>query len=135
MTGKDFAYLRGILKKTQKEMARLIGFSVKAVRSYEQGWRSVPVHVERQVFFLMSRKFHKGQTVKNCWDMNDCHDDQRKRCPAWEFNAGEYCWFINGTICCGEEKKNWEEKMQTCRECKVLKTQIPISLTKTNEDS
>ncbi|MCK4792980.1 MAG: helix-turn-helix domain-containing protein, partial [Desulfobacteraceae bacterium] len=30
------------LGKTQKQLAELLGTSLKAVHSYEQGWRSVP---------------------------------------------------------------------------------------------
>jgi hypothetical protein len=44
------------------------------------------------------------------------------QCPAWEFQAGKLCWFINGTICEGEVQQNWQEKMKICRECEVLKS-------------
>ena len=53
MESEEFVHARKQLRKTQKEMASLLGTSVKAVRSYEQGWRSVSTHVERQVFFLL----------------------------------------------------------------------------------
>jgi hypothetical protein len=56
MDKNEFKFLRSKLKKTQKQMAQLLGTSLKAIHSYEQGWRSVPVHVERQVFFLVSRQ-------------------------------------------------------------------------------
>jgi transcriptional regulator with XRE-family HTH domain len=56
MDGKEFIYFRKKLKKTQKQMAKLLGTSIKAIQSYEQGWRSVPVSVERQFFFLVSKK-------------------------------------------------------------------------------
>jgi DNA-binding XRE family transcriptional regulator len=55
MTSKEFKRFRKKLEKTQRQMAQLLGVSIKAVHSYEQGWRSVPVHVERQIFFLVSR--------------------------------------------------------------------------------
>ena len=108
------------LNKTQKQMAELLGTSLKAIHSYEQGWRSVPVHVERQVFFLVSRFQRKGKKSKPCWVIKKCAPEQKHRCPAWEFGAGDLCWFINGTICDGVTQKNWKEKMKICRNCKVF---------------
>ena len=55
MDNKEFTTIRKKLNKTQKQMAQLLGTSIKAVTSYEQGWRTVPGHVERQLFFLLSR--------------------------------------------------------------------------------
>jgi DNA-binding XRE family transcriptional regulator len=55
MNRNEFKKYRKRLNKTQKQMAELLGTSLKAIHSYEQGWRTVPVHVERQIFFLVSR--------------------------------------------------------------------------------
>lgn len=52
MDAKEFAYFREKLNKTQKQLAQLLGTSLKAVHSYEQSWRPIPAHVERQIFFL-----------------------------------------------------------------------------------
>ena len=41
----EFAFYRKQLGKTQREMGQLLGTSIKAIHSYEQGWRNVPVHV------------------------------------------------------------------------------------------
>ena len=57
MNNKQFSALRKRLEKTQKQMAQLLGVSIKAIHSYEQGWRSIPMHVERQLYFLLYRKF------------------------------------------------------------------------------
>ncbi|MDH4317770.1 MAG: helix-turn-helix domain-containing protein, partial [Desulfobulbaceae bacterium] len=46
MDNEIFSNARAKLGKTQKELAELLGISLKAVQSYEQGWRSVPLHVE-----------------------------------------------------------------------------------------
>ena len=56
MDDKEFLRARKILGKTQKQLAELLGSSIKAVHSYEQGWRTVPAHVERQMFFLLAGK-------------------------------------------------------------------------------
>jgi len=124
MDDKEFMRARQKLGKTQKQLAELLGASIKAVHSYEQGWRSVPTHVERQMFFLLSRKHidETGRGTKMCWTVKKCPPERKKSCPAWEFQAGRICWFINGTICDGEAQKNWQEKMKICRACDVLKS-------------
>ncbi len=119
MESEEFVKLRKRINKTQKQMAQLLGVSIKAIHSYEQGWRSIPAHIERQFFFLLSRKVN---TTKDCWQLLGCPEERKKKCPAWEFNAGKLCWFINGTICEGEIQVNWSEKMDHCRSCKVFKT-------------
>jgi len=120
MDSKEFAYARQKFNKTQKEMAELLGTSLKAVHSYEQGWRSVPAHAERQLFFLLSRMSGLNKGQKSCWVIKRCPSERKKQCPAWEFHAGKLCWFINGTICEGVVQKNWKEKMKICRTCEVL---------------
>lgn len=105
-------------------MAQLLGTSVKAVHSYEQGWRTVPAHAERQLFFLVANIRGSGKGRKPCWVTKKCPSERKKQCPAWEFQAGRLCWFINGTICEGEVQKDWREKMKICRSCEVLASLI-----------
>ena len=121
MDNKEFKNYRKKLNKTQHQMAQLLGISLKAVHSYEQGWRSVPTHVERQVFFLLSRKRGERKLAKPCWILKKCPPKRRKECPAYEYNAGRFCWLVNGTICECKAQKNWKEKMKICRECTVMK--------------
>jgi len=105
-------------------MAHLLGISVKAIHSYEQGWRSVPVSVERQMFFLLSRIRSEAGNRKNCWTIKKCPPVRKKQCPAWEFDSGKLCWFINGTICEGSGQRTWKEKMKICRTCEVFEPLI-----------
>jgi DNA-binding XRE family transcriptional regulator len=56
---KEFKRFRQRMNKTQRQMAQLLGMSLKAIHSYEQGWRNIPVHVERQMLFLISRMKEK----------------------------------------------------------------------------
>ncbi len=44
MEKKELAKIRNYLGKTQKQMAQLLGTSLKAIKSYEQGWRNIPVY-------------------------------------------------------------------------------------------
>jgi hypothetical protein len=125
MDSKEFSYFRSKIKKTQKEMAELLGTSLKAVHSYEQGWRKVPVHVERQLLFLASRMDGKGSGLKHCWEIRACPPERKDKCPAWQFRSGTLCWFVNGTFCCGVVHKNWHEKMKVCRSCEVFTSALP----------
>jgi DNA-binding XRE family transcriptional regulator len=118
---EEFVEARTKLDKTQKEMSQLLGVSVKAIYSYEQGWRSIPTHVERQVFFLLSRKRGDVNRAKPCWTIKKCPPKRRKECPAYEYNAGRFCWLVNGTICECKAQKNWKEKMVICRQCEVMR--------------
>ncbi len=120
----EFSSLRKKLNKTQRQMAQLLGVSLKAIHSYEQGWRSIPTHVERQMLFLVSQKNKKTKGRPPCWNVKRCSAEKRSHCPAWEFQAGDYCWLINGTICEGLPQNTWEEKMRVCRRCKVLSSQL-----------
>lgn len=121
MENKDFHSIRKRLGKTQKELAALLGTSLKAVSSYEQGWRGIPSHVERQLLFLLSRKIRRQSGQKNCWETRKCPPKKRRNCPAWEFDAGRLCWFINGTFCNSTTLSNWEEKLLVCKKCEVMK--------------
>lgn len=124
MNNVQFSALRKKLEKTQKQMAQLLGVSIKAIHSYEQGWRSIPVHVERQLYFLLYRKrFGKGG-IEPCWEVRSCPQELREQCPAWEFATGDLCWFINGTICDGTVHASWKEKMKLCRTCRVFKATL-----------
>lgn len=124
MNRAEFIASRNLLRKTQKEMAHLLGISLKAVHSYEQGWRNIPGHVERQVFFLLAKRPgpQNGEVV--CWEIKDCPLEVRSGCPAWEFDLGSLCWFACGTICQGEAKPGWEEKMRICKSCQVFQASI-----------
>ena len=121
MDSKEFIDIRKKLAKTQKGLASLLGISLKAVCSYEQGWRTIPSHVERQLLFLLVKKVHPHQETVNCWDIRNCPEEKKTRCPAWEFSSGDLCWFIGGTICDNTIHTTWKKKMEMCKKCVVMK--------------
>lgn len=121
MESKKFLTIRRYLQKTQKQMAELLGVSLKAIQSFEQGWRNIPVHVERQMFFLLAMKNKGEKGDSSCWQIRQCPPQQRQNCPAWEFHCGHLCWFINGTICQGKPQANWQKKIKICQKCPVFK--------------
>jgi DNA-binding XRE family transcriptional regulator len=120
MNATEFQFIRQELQKTQKQMSELLGISLKAVQSFEQGWRSIPPYVERQALFLLALKIGTQERLAPCWEIMRCPPRMREICPAWEFKSGHLCWFINGTVCQGKPRGRWSEKMLLCRKCKVL---------------
>lgn len=122
MKGTEFIRTRKTLKKTQKELAELLGKSIKAIHSYEQGWREVPPHVEANLMFLLSRHQGLPREQKPCWVIKKCPAGRKKNCPAWEFQTGKLCWLIGGTKCEGKSQATLKEKIKFCRECEVLQS-------------
>jgi hypothetical protein len=122
MDKEEFSHIRQQLGKKQNQMAQLLGVSFKAIQSFEQGWRKIPVHVERQVLFLFAFGNPSSKINVPCWVIRQCSVESRRNCPAWEFQIGNLCWFINGTICQGEVQRSWERKMKICRQCEVFKS-------------
>jgi len=121
VTKQQFTEIRNLLGKTQKEMAHLLGTSIKAVQSFEQGWRKVPIHTERQVLFLLSCRLTSARKGKPCWVIRGCPEDIKRSCPAWEFHTGHLCWFVNGTNCQGEIQASWKKKMRICSRCEMFR--------------
>lgn len=121
MENNEFKEIRAKLDTTQKELAQLLGVSIKAIHSYEQAWRRIPHHVERQLLFLVYKKIScEKKELQKCWEILECPVEKLTKCPAWEFNSGDLCWFINGTKCSGEAHNSWKEKMKECKNCKVF---------------
>jgi len=120
MDNKEFSHSRKFLGKTQIQLSELLGTSLKAIQSYEQGWREIPSHVERHILFLISIRKKAQNRGKNCWTIKKCPKELRQNCPAYEFKSGDLCWFINGTKCAGVTQKNWGEKIKICRTCEVF---------------
>jgi hypothetical protein len=124
MDNKEFHSLRKQLNKTQKKLSELLGVSIRAVQSFEQGWRRIPTHVERQLLFLVYIKKKAYRDFQPCWVVRSCPSQIREACPAVEFNAGQFCWFINGTLCRGRAQDSWAKKMKICRKCEVFTAAI-----------
>jgi len=116
----EFCIARERFGKTQTQMAQLLGCSLKAIQSFEQGLRKVTVNVERHLLFLLMTIKSRSRKKEPCWKIKNCPLEVKRNCPAWEFQIGNLCWFINGTICHGEIQKNWDEKMTICRKCDVF---------------
>jgi DNA-binding XRE family transcriptional regulator len=118
----SFVLIRKKMNRTQKQLSELLGVSLKAIHSYEQGWRKIPLHIERQLWFLIYQKKYKGKNKKaqSCWERKSC--EMKDECPAFEFQCGDMCWFVCGTKCECTRDVDVREKMHVCRNCNILKT-------------
>jgi DNA-binding XRE family transcriptional regulator len=112
MDRKEFSQIRNHIGRTQTQMAQLLGISLKAIQSFEQGWRNIPVHIERQVILLLTVKRSHNKRKAPGWVIRKCPMEIGGICPAWEFQSGQLCRFINGTVCLGEVQKTWHEKIK-----------------------
>jgi DNA-binding transcriptional regulator YiaG len=119
MSGSEFARLRAALGKSQRELAELLGLSLKAVESYEQGWRNVPAHVERMLYFLLFKLNEREiEAEEPCWESVGCPDEKRSKCVAYVAKEGRFCWFFTGRLCSSD--KSGEADDRGCYSCAVF---------------
>lgn len=114
-----FARARALLGKSQKELARLLGVSLKAVESYEQGWRNIPSNVERMVYFLLFKLNQEAfAPVAPCWTLTSCPEEARRDCVAHVAGEGHFCWFFTGGLCVSARASGEGERH--CYRCAVF---------------
>jgi hypothetical protein len=116
---EDFKILRKKLGKTQLQLATILGMSLKTIHSYEQGWRVIPTHIERHLYFLLINQRGRNDALTPCWEKKMC--EVKERCPAWEFQSGHLCWFLCGTLCNCAQDACHQEKLELCKECDIFK--------------
>lgn len=125
MNNKEFSQIRHYLGRSQSQLALLLCVSTKAIQSFEQGWRKIPFHIERQLRLILAlKKMGKGQAVVPCWETKCCPPEWRAKCIVWELKARHFCWFISGTFCEGRFQGSWKKKEKICRKCVVYKETI-----------
>jgi len=118
MEKAEFSQFRKKLGKTQKQLAGLLGMSLKAIHSYEQGWRTIPTHIERHLIFLLFNQRKTSNQLVPCWEQKDCQ--QKEECSAWEFQSGHLCWYMCGTLCGGISESTYKKKLDICRSCNIF---------------
>jgi len=74
------------------QLAQLPGTFLKAVQSFKQGCRDIPVSAERQVPFLMALKSSRNKKARPCWVI--------RRCPKKSDNSAQRRSFRQDT-CAG----------------------------------
>ena len=121
-SSQDFRRVRRELEVTQAEMGKILGLSVKAVQSYEQGWRRPPDSIRRllMVVFVSHRLWNHRHTIA-CWEQKRCPRKVRNECRAYQVRQGHLCWLITGTKCDGIDLRDCDKKRAACEKCAVYK--------------
>jgi DNA-binding XRE family transcriptional regulator len=110
--------IREGLDLSQSELAKMLGISIRAVQSYEQGWRSLPAHVQCKTALMIFLNWRKDQKkVQPCWDIQQCPDEARSECAAYLLKAGDFCWLLANACCRGQKLKSFKARMARCTKC------------------
>ena len=121
----DLLKIREALGKSQSEFAEVLGVSLRAIQSYEQGWRATPPLVQKMAVLLMLLQNQKTNKVQPCWKVKGCASQDVAHCRGAQVGGGCFCWMVSGNIHDGKKLKSWEAKAAKCRKCDVLKQWMP----------
>jgi DNA-binding XRE family transcriptional regulator len=105
---------------TQSETAFFLGISKKAIESYEQGWRSPPHTVCKQMLALIALQKGYPRGFKRCWEIMRCSPAVRDSCFCARKLDGHFCWFT----CSANKHQCMEggaEQLDCCIHCPVVK--------------
>jgi DNA-binding XRE family transcriptional regulator len=120
--GINIKAIRQELGITQAELAQLVGFSLRAIQSCEQGWRHPGPALEKLVLLLLMAHRNGGSTPTfRCWEVNECDVEHCRQCITFRTGQGHLCWFLSGTLCGGNAEHDWEQKRPTCIKCKLFR--------------
>lgn len=126
MPDLDLRSIREHLGLTQSEFATLLGFSVRAIQSCEQGWRKPSPALEKSALLLYIAR-QQGSTFGQlpCWEVVKCDPGNRDRCLAYGTRQGHLCWFLTGNMSCAVKPlRSWEEKKQWCSRCSFFRRML-----------
>lgn len=123
---RDIKSIRDVLGKSQNEMAELLGVSLRAIQSYEQGWRPTPSYVQQAAALSLYLNWRKdGHRSAPCWKRRRCSADSRRTCRAYSLKTGDLCWLLMGTTCGGTPETTWDQKLAQCTKCPVMRQWMP----------
>lgn len=117
----DVAAIREELGVSQAMLASMVGVSVRAIQSYEQGWRRPSELVERMLLLLII-VHRNGPFIGKlrCWEVKGCSPGVREKCAAYISRQGHLCWFLTGTLCEGHKMAGWANKLRGCSQCAFM---------------
>jgi DNA-binding XRE family transcriptional regulator len=122
----DIRAARRVLDLSQGKMASLLGVSVRAVQSYEQGWRVPTPAIEKLIGLLLYvhwRRTHPSPAP--CWEVSGCPATTCARCVVKTYGAGDLCWMAAGAQCRNPLQDDWETTMARCSRCRVMTRWLP----------
>lgn len=110
--------IRRSLGMTQATLAKTLGVSIRAIQSYEQGWRETPTPLMMQLLVLLAAYRSAERGEKPCWEVTKCSAENRLHCPC-RYTAGSLCWLVSGRMC-GITEKDEAASLETCLNCPVV---------------
>jgi len=110
--------IRRKIGMTQAEIAHALGVSIRAIQSYEQGWRDTPTHIMVQLLVLVAA--YRASTTKRpaCWDVRGCSTEGQKKCPC-HHTDGRLCWLVSGRVYAGKSQDICHD-LSACMDCSVI---------------
>jgi DNA-binding transcriptional regulator YiaG len=118
----DSEVVKRIRKKigmTQTGVAHALGVSLRAIQSYEQGWREVPTNIMVQLLVLTAAHHPSEVERKPCWEITSCPPERQAQCPCRRTD-GSLCWLVSGRMCAGAANSGCHD-IQGCLHCPVIK--------------
>lgn len=112
--------IRAIMGRTQSELASALGVSEKAIQSYEQGWREVPLRAMIQLLVLLALYRKQSMDDTPCWELRKCNESQREHCASFTVGNGQFCWFV-GSKDCRPVRKARTAPAFPCAACPVVR--------------
>ena len=124
-TKKDISQEQAVVKQirakigmTQAKVAQALGISVRAIQSYEQGWREVPTHISLQLLVLAAAYRPASTERKACWKITGCLPERQQKCPC-RCTDGRLCWLVSRRMCAGHSA-NGRNDLSACMSCPVV---------------
>ncbi|MBM4032042.1 MAG: helix-turn-helix transcriptional regulator [Planctomycetes bacterium] len=116
--------VRRHLGKSQSELAAMLGVSVRAVQSYEQGWRHPPATVQKLAALMCHLAWRKDHgPVKPCWEVRGCEPAVRDGCTVYQLSAGDLCWMFERRHLKGGQGAACADR--DCAKCPVTRCWMP----------
>ena len=118
----NLKHIRSRLGLNQHDLADLLGVSIRAVQSYEQGWRTTPPKVLLSAWLLVFFQWRgRHGPPAPCWELNNCRLDAREKCFAYRHNAGDLCWFLSTQACLRTAGKTCAQRIRICHDCPAMR--------------
>ncbi len=102
---------------TQAALSKALGVSIRAVQSYEQGWRDVPTHIMVQLLILAAA-YHTKKDRRKCWETMNCSHEAMERCPCYRTD-GMLCWLVTGRQ--SAPCRDGANDISACLKCPVVR--------------